>query len=78
MTREDKNKINKAELTENKIEDHTACEECLEEYLFLMRDKDHEFYIGLKTILSCVAFAEKEGIIPSLLEDWWHEIRCRY
>ena len=78
MTIERKEVVNKANLVNNEIKDHTTCEECLEEYLFLMRDKDHEFYIGLNTILSCLAFAEKEGIVPKLPEEWWCEIRCRY
>jgi len=78
MTEIRKDVENKAELVDNEIKDHVTCEECMEEYLFLMKDKNHEFFIGLKTILSCLAFAEKEGIVPKIPEDWWYEIQCRY
>lgn len=76
----DKGKIieNRANLEDDRIKDHTGCEECTEDYLFLMRDQEHEFSIGLKTILSCLAFAEEKGAVPSLPYEWWHLINNRY
>lgn len=69
---------NRAYLTDNKIIDHTNCEECMEDYIFAMKDKTHEFSIGLRTILACLAFAEKEGAVPELPEKWWILINNRY
>lgn len=68
----------KAELAEDGIIDHTGCEECLEDYLFLMRDEHREFSMGLRTVLACLAFAEKENAVPPLPPEWWFEIQSRY
>lgn len=57
---------NEAELCNDKIKDHTDCQECGEDYLFMMKDNYHEFSIGLSTILSCLAMAEKEGAVPKI------------
>lgn len=35
--------------------------------MFAMRDNYHEFFISLLTVLSCLAFAEREGVVPELL-----------
>ncbi len=70
--------INIATLKEKKVLDHFECEDCLEDYLFKMKDKHHEFYIGLKTMLGCLGFAEKEGVIPELPKEWWIEVMSRY
>lgn len=69
---------NMACLADNEIKDHTNCEECTEDYLFLMKDQKHEFSIGLKTILACLAFAETKGAVPKLPEEWWLRINNRY
>lgn len=69
---------NKAKLLDNRIIEHAECEECNEEYLFALKDSYHEFSIGLTTIISCIAFAEKEGVVPELPEEWWYKIRSRY
>lgn len=69
---------NEAKLTDNEIVDHTDCEECTEDYFFQMKDKDHEFCIGLRTILECLSFAELEGAVPKLPADWWLKIQRRY
>lgn len=65
-------------LVDNGIKDHTDCEECTEDYLFLMKDQEHEFFIGLRTILTCLAFAETKGAVPKLSEEWWLRINNRY
>ena len=69
---------NKAVLKENEIVEHTDCEECLEDYIFLMKDNYHEFEIGLRTILACLAFAEKEGAVPPIDSEWWCAVRSSY
>jgi len=43
-----------------------------------MKDKEHEFFIGLRTILSCLAIAEKEEAVPRLPYEWWQKINGRY
>lgn len=69
---------NTADLCNDEIKDHTDCQECGEDYLFLMKDKEHEFSIGLRTILSCLAIAEKEEAVPKLPYEWWEAINGRY
>ncbi len=69
---------NIASLKDNKAVDHTDCEVCMEDYYFLMKDNYHEFSMGLRTVLACLAFAEKEGIIPAIDPGWWLEIQGIY
>ena len=37
-----------------------------------------EFLLGLRTVLACLAFAEREGQVPELPADWWVNINRRY
>lgn len=69
---------NTADLCNDEIKDHTDYQECGEDYLFLMKDKEHEFSIGLRTILSCLAIAEKEEAVPKLPYEWWEAINGMY
>ena len=69
---------NIAKLVENKAIEHSHCEECLENYIFKLRDKEHEFFVGLTTILSCLLFAESEGAIPRINDEWWIAINNVY
>ena len=69
---------NEAILRDNGIIDHTDCEECLEDYLFLMKDNYHEFCISLRTLIACLSMAEKEGAIPRMGSDWWTKVYGRY
>lgn len=62
-----------AELWHNKVEDHLGCDMCEEKYFFWFKDNLGIFPIGLRTILACIAFAEKNEIIPKLTEEWWCE-----
>lgn len=55
--------------------DTTECERCCEELVFAMRDKTHEFSLGLSTVLRCLAIAEKEGYVPKLPTEWWQTLR---
>lgn len=38
---------------------------------FSLRDKDHSFIMGLRSILECLRFAEKEGYVPEIAKQWW-------
>lgn len=43
-----------------------------EEYLFfLLKNKTNEFTIGLRDILECLKFAEEQGEVSELPQEWW-------
>ena len=67
-----------AVLARKEIIDHSDCEDDLEDYVFLMRQGDRQFPIGLRTILACLAFAEYEGAVPKIPDEWWNRINNRY
>lgn len=50
----------------------------MEDWTFLMRQGRREFPLGLRTVLACLAFAEREGAVPELPADWWVRINRRY
>lgn len=71
---------NRAEVKQNgsgQVEgiDHTLCPACEETMVFAMRDKYHEFSIGLSTVLECLRAAEAEGYVPPLPAEWWFAIQ---
>ena len=69
---------NRAKLESYEMYDHSECEQCSEEYIFQMKDNYHSFSVGLTTILSCLAFAERQGAVPPLPGEWWLSINGRY
>lgn len=72
----------KHDVLKNRAEAETmnriCCDRCFEQAVFLLRDKDHEFTMGLSEILKCLRFAEKEGEVPTLPAQWWNDIECRF
>jgi hypothetical protein len=56
----------------------TDAQSCGHHLLFALRDKHHEFSLDVVTVLQCLQFAEDQGAIPVLPEDWWIAIRGRY
>lgn len=62
---------NRAKNIDNQFTDVTNCDTCNETLVFAMKDNYHEFSIGLRTILECLAIAEKEGYVPPLPPEWW-------
>lgn len=68
----------RAALARHGIMDHSDCQDCGEDYVFLMRKGDEEFPLGLRTVLACLAFAEREGAVPPLPDEWWVSINRRY
>ena len=68
----------RAALARRGVMDHSDCEECTEDWTFLMRQGRREFPLGLRTVLACLAFAEREGVVPELPADWWVRINRRY
>lgn len=69
---------NEAKLSQHELEDYTDCEQCMEDFIFAMEDSTHQFSIGLRTILECLAIAEAEEAVPKLPQEWWNKIYGRY
>ena len=68
---------NRASVCESEATE-TVCPACDELLVFAMRDAQHEFSIGLITILECVALAEKRGHVPRLPQEWWNQLCTRF
>jgi hypothetical protein len=51
---------------------------CSDPLVFAMRDRHHDFSIGLLTVLKCLKVAEQEGFVPPLPEDWWPSVKYAY
>ena len=75
---EDIDKVERARLARKEIIDHIDCDDCTEDYVFLLKQDGCEFGMGLTTVLSMLAFAEHEGAVPELPADWWVRINRRY
>lgn len=54
------------------------CMNCDEPFVFGLKDKSHEFSIGLTTILECLVVAEHEGYVPPFSDEWWRALARRY
>ena len=67
-----------ARLARRRIIDHMDCDDCTEDYVFLLKQGGREFGIGLTTVLSMLAFAEHEGAAPPLPTEWWLKVSRRY
>ena len=69
---------NRADLEHNEVIDHSQCGECMEDFVFAMKDNHHSFTINLTTILQCLFIAEKEGCVPKLPRDWTLTVVSRF
>lgn len=49
-------------------------EDYFEQTVFLLRDNDHEFSVGLITMLECVGIAIENGELPKFPKSWFDEI----
>jgi hypothetical protein len=49
-----------------------------DDLVFALRDRHHTFSMDIATVLQCLQFAEQEGAIPELPDDWWTAIGRRY
>ncbi len=67
--------FNRAEI---KNAQHICCENCFENVVFMLKDKDHEFSMGLSTVLECLRFAQDNGDIPPIDEKWWIDVRKHF
>ncbi|WP_437559496.1 hypothetical protein [Acidithiobacillus sulfuriphilus] len=50
----------------------------MEEIVFALRDRHHEFSMDLTTLLQCLRLAEREGGVPELSKTWWIQVARRY
>lgn len=69
---EDVDKVERARLARKAIIDHMDCDDCTEDYVFLLKQGGREFGMGLTTVLSMLAFAEHEGAEQILMEIQWN------
>ena len=58
-----------------KVVDHTECEECLTDYMFLMKDNYHAFFVPVDELFVAMQLASNEGVIPPIPEDWLFEMQ---
>lgn len=69
---ENRAQANLATLNEHK------CPICQEELIFEMKDKHHDFSLGLVTVLQCLRLAEENGYVPKLPTEWWVQVHLCY
>ena len=55
-----------------------VCNRCDERVIFHLRDKDHEFTMGLSTVLECLMFAVEQGDLPKLPLSWCTDVDYAY
>lgn len=67
---------NRADLLQPQGEE-VFCPSCGEELIFGMKDKHHDFSIGLTTVLECLAVAEIQGYVPKFPDEWWVSVYRR-
>ena len=65
---------NHQEMNEHSVDlekaEEIACDKCCESVIFHLRDKEHEFTMGLSTVLECIMFAIEQGDLPKLPMSW--------
>ena len=45
---------------------------------FVVKDSYNEAVIGLIDVLKCLRFAEKQGVLPPIADEWWQDACERY
>ena len=61
---------------EIKDAERICCDRCFEQVVFALKDKDHEFSIGLITVLECLEFAISQGELPKLPRSWCSDVEA--
>lgn len=54
--------------------ERVVCDKCFEHIVFMLKDNNHEFSVGLSTILECLAFAISSGDLPKLPLSWLADV----
>ena len=62
----------------NRAEVEKAEHNCFDPVVFMLKDKEHEFSIGLETILKCLFFAVEKGDLPKLPSSWLKQVHQYY
>ena len=52
------------------VVDHTECEECDHNFMFLMKDNHHTFFVPVDELFVAMQLASNKGIIPPIPNDW--------
>lgn len=52
-----------------------CCDNAFEQTVFLMRDSNHEFTLGLTSVLECIGFAARTGALPKLPKSWCDNVK---
>ena len=60
--------------TAKQVIDHTDCEDCEHDFMFLMKDNYHSFYMPVDEVFVALQLAGNEGVIPPINEDWLCEM----
>ncbi len=54
-----------------KKSERIVCDNCFEQIVFHLKDSNnHDFSLGLSTVLSCIVFAIQTGNLPKLPQSW--------
>lgn len=79
MTEKNSN-VNEMLLNRAKAEtaNEVYCNDCIEDVVFLMKDKEHAFSVGLSTIMECLEAAILHGDLPKLPQSWCFSVRDAY
>ena len=72
MAKEDITKRNIAKTQD--IIGHSDCEECSNDYMFLMKDNYHAFFVPVDEIFVAMQLASNKGVIPPIPEKWLYEM----
>lgn len=56
----------------------TECLEYDEPFYFALKDNHHTFALPISTLLQCLKFAENEGVIPPIDQNWWAEMKMQF
>lgn len=55
-----------------------SAHDCMEVYEFRMRRHGRDFTMGLTLVLTCLSFAERQGVVSQLPPGWWLGIERTY
>lgn len=65
---------NHQKMNDNKVNlekaEESVCDSCCESVIFHLCNNEHEFTMGLSTVLECLMFAIQQGDLPKLPLSW--------
>jgi len=72
---EDVDKVERARLARREIIDHMDCDDCTEDYVFLLKQGGREFGMGLTTVLSMLGATPPTGMVGTGIEQILMEVQ---